>query len=215
MTELYKASRDGCYSDDAWIDYARGIVSPDAAAAMRKHLETGCTHCLARLAVWAEAVRAASADMRFSPPEAVVNSVKNAFQVKQRLPFFESLAETARLVMDSFRGPLPAGIRGAVAAPSRHVVHGAGSVLIDVQIDSNERGVTCLTGQLSYRDGVPGVVAGTEVYLTRGKADLVGLAITNGFGEFTLDVDNGADLDIYCRLPSGDLISVSLPKLEV
>jgi hypothetical protein len=149
--------------------------------------------------------------MRYTPPEEIVHAVKNAFEVKQRSSFFDSLAVTARLVMDSFLEPLPAGIRGAVASPNRHVVLEAGSILIDIQIDSEEGGLTCLTGQLSYRDGIPGVVAGAEIYLTRGKTDLVALATANSFGEFTFDVEDSTDLDLYCRLPGGDLVRVALP----
>jgi hypothetical protein len=215
MAHLDQTFGDQCYSDGAWLDYARGLQPEEVAERMRAHVQARCSQCEPKSVLWARAVRAATAESGCTPPPAVVSAVKNSFDIKQRLPFLGSLAIAARLVLDSFKTPLPAGVRSQVAGGPRHLVHDAGDFVVDIQIEADAGTFMCLTGQVAYRDGKPGRVAGAEVYLTRGIDGVVGLAVANQFGEFTLDTDSGlSELDLFCLLPAGDLVHVSLPRDE-
>ena len=212
MAHLNERFDDACYTDGAWLDYARGLQAAEVVERMQAHVQAGCSRCELTSAVWAHALKAARADAGYMPPAALVNAVKKAFHVKQRLPFLDSLAVGARVVLDSFRTPLPAGIRAAAAFGPRHLVHEAGEILVDIQIETAAGRPMCLTGQVSYRDGNSGLVSGTQVFLTRGAEGVVRLAVANEFGEFTLDTDSGlSELDLFCLLPAGDMVRVSLP----
>jgi hypothetical protein len=209
MSDQHKPAQNACYSDSAWLDHARGLTRDDVATAMQKHLANGCSQCEAMLALWTKTYNSARKGADHEPPNDVVLSVKRAFAISRRLPFFESLAVAAYRVFDTFLQPAPAGVR-SVVSPSRHIVHQSGEIIVDIKIDDEHGAFACLTGQVLVGDEDPGHAAGTLVFLIAGQDRLVAQASANEIGEFQMDVEYGPELKLYLQLPTGKLISVVL-----
>jgi hypothetical protein len=91
--------------------------------------------------------------------------------------------ETARLALDTFRQPLPVGIRFS-QANSRHLLYETSSLSIDISfeqlLDSNS---TSLGGQILTNADPTRALAGAPVRL-RGRERSLGFAMTSQSGEF-------------------------------
>src|SRR5580765_8197216 len=107
-----------------WADLARGCAADADRAAMEAHLDSGCRRCRAALACMRGVVASARADESYEPPASAVRYAK-AISAMQRPPRTSVAQLVARLVYDSFRDPLPVGMR-ADDRVSRHTLYEAG-----------------------------------------------------------------------------------------
>src|SRR5438045_900511 len=107
-----------------WTDYARGLTDGAHRSAMDAHLSSGCARC-ARTARTLHSVSAiAGGEAGLEPPEHAIRHAQAVYSLFR--PETMSLPRLiARLVHDSIREPLPAGIR-AQARLSRHALYEAG-----------------------------------------------------------------------------------------
>src|ERR1043166_7449225 len=103
-------------ADDAWLDLAPEVCSPQTAEALEHHLREGCPQCGAIFSMWKTAVTAAGRDQANDPPADSLRAVKSAFSLRRRVSILDRVATVANLLCDSFREPLPAGFRGAGAS---------------------------------------------------------------------------------------------------
>jgi CheY-like chemotaxis protein len=106
-------------------------------------------------------------------------------------------AQIAQLVFDSFRQPLPAGVR-TLRAPSRQLVYEYGKVKVDMVLDPlKQAGRMALVGQV-LNLAEPGERSDSLQVALRGPEGRVDTARTNQFGEFSLEVAfiEDADLEI-------------------
>ncbi len=123
------------------------------------------------------------------------------------------LRTVARLISDSFRDPLPAGVRG-LQDRSRRLLYAAGTLGVDLLIEP-EAGSNrlALTGQVLDSakpdrkfDGVPVTLQGWK--------GLVAQATAEEFGEFHLDFNFESNLSLEIRIAETNRITVPLPVLE-
>jgi len=104
----------------------------------------------------------------------------------------------ARLVHDSMREPLPAGIR-AQSRLSRHALFEAGSNYLDLQLElQGPSGPVTLVGQLADRRN-PGAHSGVPVCLMQQKS-VVASTVCGRFGEFQLEYTPVRDLRLWVPL---------------
>ena len=196
-----------------WTDFARGVVPGPDRTAMDAHLSSqGCVRCRATLALVLRVVAVARAEDRYTPPEDVVRCVKaiGAVRRPQGLGFPGMIA---RLVYDSFRDPVPAGIR-AQDRTSRHALYEAENYCLDLQLQ-HDRGTPLVTlmGQLTNRQDPDTSVAEAPILLMARK-DVIAHAVSNPFGEFQLEYAPTRHLRLCVPLdPSGKGIEVSLDRL--
>jgi hypothetical protein len=122
------------------------------------------------------------------------------------------VTDVARLIFDSFRQPLPAGVR-ASQAPGRRLLYEFEGLLVDLWIEPQpDPNRIALVGQLldSVKpdrkfDGVPVVLQGSK--------GSVGHAATNEFGEFHLDFDFESSLRLEIATSGMRWVSVALANL--
>jgi CheY-like chemotaxis protein len=120
--------------------------------------------------------------------------------------------QTARMIFDSFRYPLPAGVR-SLSPGARQIAYQHRQAIIDVSVDFGEGvGRVSLTGQVldgekkSRNEGLP-------VLLVDGNGTLLRTA-TNQFGEFQMEFESADDLNLEVRLAERSWVSIPLGKLD-
>jgi hypothetical protein len=120
--------------------------------------------------------------------------------------------QIARMIFDSFRYPLPVGVRG-LSPGARQVAYQYKQAIIDVSVDFGEGpGRISLTGQVL--DGEKkGKNEGLSVLLVDGARTLVRTA-TNQFGEFQMEFDSADDLNLEVRLGERSWVSIPLGKMD-
>jgi hypothetical protein len=195
-----------------WTDFARGCAAEVDRAAMEAHLASGCRRCGARFALMQRVVASTRADRSFEPPAGVVRCVK-AISALQQGPRSSVGRLVARLVYDSFRNPLPVGMR-AEDRVSRHTLYKAGDFFLDLRLEQEkESPFVTLVGQLTNRTDPDSSLVGAPVLLMTRK-DIIAHAVYNRFGEFQMDYPPASHLRLCVALdPPGKRIELSLNRL--
>src|ERR1051326_2719674 len=127
------------FRDEEWLELASGRAAPSRAREMEDHLASGCGDCGQAYRTWLLVISAASRQREYEPPQDVVRSIKCAFAVTHNLHSWSQMAVLARLVFDSFREPLPIGVRGTISTP-RHLLHDSGRFVIDLRLEKEPSG---------------------------------------------------------------------------
>jgi hypothetical protein len=152
---------------------------------MRKHLEAGCAGCARDERIMRELQAFADRDGALDIPEDEVNRIRRlAILQRPRNVFIGS--RRATLLFDSFREPIPSGVRSAAHAP-RHSLYRGGGLCIDFQQNAVPGGrAVSLIGQVTLGAGTRDQVPGVTVSLTAGRETLA-RATTNLSGEFEME----------------------------
>lgn len=156
---------------------------------MQQHLQGGCKRCAATLRVWQEVSVLASRESAFAPPPGIVNVVKTQFALAKPQP-----AQKFRLVFDSLLQPATAGVRGLAAA--RQLLYETDEFCIDLRFQLHrEAKITSVTGQVLSRVRGSNPTNAIPVRLCSRNNAIVE-TLTNQFGEFHLEFNNGHDLHL-------------------
>jgi hypothetical protein len=195
-----------------WTDYARAVGDDVVRAAMATHLAGGCARCQRIANVLRRAASTAHAEADSEPPEHAIRYAQAIYSLSRpESAGFPRLI--ARLVHDSFREPLPAGLR-AQDRSSRHALYEAGSYSLDLQLEQQvSSGLVTLIGQLADRNKPATSTADVPVWLM-GRKSLVASTLCNPFGEFQLEYAPARDLRLSVPLrTAGRRLDVSLDRL--
>jgi hypothetical protein len=198
------------FTDEAWIDFARQILSPGNMKLMRAHLEGGCETCRNRCHIWQTVATIISSELQHDPPEPVVRLAKAMYAAKRRTYILPKLAKMIPAVFDTFRtSTATAGVRSLSAAP-RHILHRIGSWTIDLRLQNLGGGRMFVAGQVIRSGRKRAEASGADVVLMRGDTR-VAQASTNEFGEFLLECEQDTNLRIYVALPGSQPVGMALP----
>jgi hypothetical protein len=196
-----------------WADFVRGFDEGEGArSAMEAHLSSGCSRCGRLVNVLRGVTVAAKTEAQYEPPEHSIRYVQAIYSLyRPETVSFPRLI--ARLLHDSGRAPLPAGMR-AGARPSRHALYEAGSYYLDVQLETQPgSGLVSLTGQLADRNKPATSTANLPVWLMERKS-LVASTLSNRLGEFRLECAPARNLRLQVPLPAArKVLDVSLSQL--
>jgi hypothetical protein len=177
-----------------WVDFVRGMSADARSTAMQEHLSSGCKRCEALVRVLRAFAERASQEARYEPPAEVVRLAQAIFPSRR-----PERSVFARLVYDSFRDPLPVGLR-AEDRVARHALYEAGDVAVDLQMEQEPgTDVVNLLGQISDRDKPRTQPPSLPVLLMSGKG-LVASAVCNALGEFEIEYKATRDLRLYVPL---------------
>ena len=193
-------------------DLARGLVEAGPArSAMETHL-LGCPRCERIVNLLRRVTATAHAEAGFEPPEHTIRYAQAIYSLygPEKISFPRLIA---RLVYDSGRAPLPAGMRSQNRL-SRHALYEAGSYCLDVQLEQQPgSGLVSLTGQLADRSKPPTSTADLPVRLMERKS-LITSTLSNRLGEFRLEYAPARNLRLQLPLPSArKRLEVSLSQL--
>jgi hypothetical protein len=187
------------YSLEKWVDFARNVIGEDERADMQSHLETGCAACSKELSMWQRLQQVARHESAYTPAEGAMRTVNATFANRPISPSSRAKSQLASLLLDSFRGPLFAGMRSSESA-SQQLLYGAGDYRIDVRIEpqtDSERVV--LIGQVLNSAKPDERLSAMSVSLLKGRK-ILAESVTSDFGEFQIE----------CELQSGIRLVVAL-----
>lgn len=119
--------------------------------------------------------------------------------------------QVARMIFDSYRRPLPAGMR-SLYSEARHLAYQHKKTVIDLSLELQKRsGRTSLAGQVL--DGErKGKAEGLSVLLVSGTGTLARTA-TNQFGEFHLEYEFPEDVSLEIRVAERSWVSLPLGRM--
>jgi len=199
------------YPDEVWTDWARGMAAPALRAEIREHVSSGCIECANALEMWEGVRDVARRDLTYEPPESVLKRAVALFDPDSSFggARWEGSTRLAELIFDSFRNPLPQGVRSLERA-TRHLSYKAGSFFIDVRIEeANASGLASVVGQVMHHPDASGMsLEGLMVVLTSGRSTMAETT-TNRFGEFVFEMDTHRENNLAIGV--GDEFAVVLP----
>jgi len=199
------------YPDETWTDWARGTAAPALRDEIRDHVASGCEECRYALETWEAVADAAKRDREYEPPATVLQNAVALYRryAPTRPEALDRSPRLAELIFDSFRNPLPAGVRSLERA-TRHLSYKAGSFFIDVRIEeANAAGLASVVGQLMHHPDASSMsLEGLVVVLTSGRATLAETT-TNRFGEFVFEMDT--QRENHLAIGVGDEFTVVVP----
>ena len=184
------------FSAPQWVDLVRGQLTEEIANEMDRHLRAGCGECVAAFDAWQGLAVFASEERASTPPEDAVRVAKSylaqrsfADPVIGSNPIVAWASATlATLVFDSQQAA-PAGVRAAAAGFSRHLVFGAGSLVIDLHLDTAPRaGWFLMQGQVADRNRPDRPLENIWMSLVDERQEITTFR-TNDLGEFRCAFD--------------------------
>jgi hypothetical protein len=154
------------------------------------------------VAVFRQVAAIGRVDAQWEPPAEAVARAVEIFAIRPPQAERPVRRFLPRLVFDSFREPLPAGMRAAPSA-SRHVLYRAGQYFIDLRLDATagSRRVS-MAGQV-VRAGRDKSLPVTASVLLVDRRTVLAEVPVNAFGEFQLDYDVRAGLRLRVLLNAG------------
>jgi hypothetical protein len=193
------------------VDFARGIVEPGIRSAMNAHLGS-CASCRRTVEMLRTVADLAVKEHGYEPPEHTMRYARAIYSLHR--PEKSGLARLiARLVHDSARQPLPAGIR-AEDRLSRHLVYQAESYYLDLQLEYQPSGRVTLIGQLANQ-GEPALSTANVPVCLMERATLLATTLCNQLGEFHLECTPSHNLRLHMPLPTaGKQLEVPLSDLD-
>ncbi len=169
-----------------WLDYVRGLSSPERRHAMQQHSQS-CQDCERTVLILERAVHAAAADRALEVPEQVVRNARSIFSrhASAKVPLMNRLLAT--LTFDSLLQPALEGIRSIQQCEVRQLAYEAGCYRLDIRIE-NEPGVSknILVGQISNQRQPGSYVENVPVKMTSGSK-ILGRTVSNTLGEFLIE----------------------------
>ena len=182
-----------------WVDFSRGLSEPTDRASMEDHLSSGCHKC-GRLAQGLLKLKeVAGSEARYQVPNHAVHYAKAIHSLRrpekvQILPHI-----LTRLIYDSFREPLPVGIRSQRSI-LRHTRYEAGDYCLELRQEHERDGSqVTLIGQIANLKEPARLLPDVSVVLSSRKK-IVARAASNQFGEFLMSYAPEAHLRLYVQL---------------
>src|SRR3989442_11143239 len=170
-----------------WTDFVRGLVEKSARLPMEHHLASGCRKCRHTADLLRKLVTAVRNDSQVQVPDYALRCARVFFLLQQPEKIQILPRIPAQLLYDSFREPLPAGLRTQQRL-SRQYLYQAGDYSLDLRLE-NERGTSrvALVGQIQNRKqagkrlggGVPGLLVSGKMILAHARS--------NSLGEFKME----------------------------
>ncbi len=174
------------YLSQDWADFVNRVVSTEKRADMQLHIENGCRECAGALKLWKTIGEMVRREAFYQPPDETVEHLKASFVPQALSTVAERISEAAQLVFDSFREPLPAGVRSA-GPTARQLLYKAGDILIDMRMEPQaESERVSVVGQVLDSAQSGKGVHEIPVSLLSGR-DKLAQTMTNRFGEFHLE----------------------------
>jgi hypothetical protein len=202
------------YNEAEWVDYVRGLGSPSWRAGVAAHLRSGCDTCCAAHSAIVKIAGAVVGQWALTPPDTVLRRAQAIFTEFRPDHVCDLPALPARLVHDSVRQAVPAGVRGSEGDARRGLFH-AGESVIDLRFERRPglNGIV-LIGQWMAAGRPYGPAPRRPVVLTAGRR-VVTATVTNDHGEFQLEYQPVGQMRLHIGAPDGDhRIEVPLAHLH-
>ena len=199
------------FSAAEWYEHVSQTGSSDTNSLIESHLTEGCGQCRTLLDFWKEIIKIARRETNYHPPEAAVQSVKEAFQPQERWRWFPQIAQLAKLLFDSLQAPVPVAVRGSTIS-SRQLLLEAKPFVIDLRIEQEAiRKQTRVMGQVLNSEEPARNVEDVDIFLLDGERLLARTAV-NGSGEFQLEFKDQEGLQLFVDIHDRKIVEILLPS---
>ncbi len=199
------------FTTEDWADFARGLASADQKTAMQMHLDKGCGKCAGVLRLWQEILVLAARESSYQPPESAVRNIKASYVLEGNRKALPRGAQIAKLIFDSFRQPLPEGIRN-IGPRARQLLYRAGKFAIDLRLDSGPDRAS-LVGQVMDSTRPDQGVADVPVTLFKSRTRVL-KTVTNRLGEFHFELEDPNGLRVWIGVDQERPVFINLLELE-
>jgi hypothetical protein len=203
------------YDRASWVDHVRGLGAPDGRAALDSHA-AACAGCSRTSQLWSRLAAIGEGDARDAVPAGVLRRARRIFVPPTPEKRANPIQLLAQLVYDSFRDPLPAGLR-AEDRPSQ-IRFEAGPYSLDLHLNrervDRERSAAArmvLVGQIAHRGEPDKRLPLLPVLLVKGRR-VVASSVSNEWGEFHLEYDPRARVRLQIPVGENKRIEVPLPR---
>jgi len=196
------------FSEEAWADLVRDLITPAMRTMMQQHINDGCGKCEIALQVWQAVLSFAKSEHAFTPPDDVVRVSKSQFAATLLGATPAGARHGLRLLFDSNLQPVTAGVRGAVSA--RQFLYETDEYYIDLRLEPRrDSDSACVIGQVLNRTGSERAAQKVPVRLHAGTSPLAE-TVTNQFGEFQLEFEARTNLCLMIGHSQADEIILPL-----
>ncbi len=163
---------------------------------MQAHLASGCRKCRHTTELLRKVAATARSDSQVQVPDYALRCARAIFLLQQPEKVQILPRVPARLLYDSFREPLPAGVRTQQHL-SRQALYQAGDYSLDLRME-NESGTSRVTlvGQIQNRKEHGKRLGRVPVLLVSGK-QILAQAVSNSLGEFQMEYAPTQRLRLY------------------
>jgi hypothetical protein len=199
------------YQIEEWVDFVRGLVNPELYKKMKGHLDAGCKECSEVAGLFSRIAERAMEDARCEVPDYVVRNLRALYSLQQPEEVRLLPRTIARLVFDSFREPLVAGVRSQQSV-AHQLMYVAGPYCVDLRLE-REHGSkhVRMVGQIASREHGASGVAEVPVFLLS-RNFVVNKTATNKFGEFSMEYTPRHGLRLFAPIPGENHIEIRLDR---
>ena len=188
------------FREEDWASFAREPGAPGQER-LQEHLASGCRRCARSVRLWSVVSSLGAQEPSYQPPEDVVRQVAARFRLQRPPRLRERVARAATLLFDSFRQPLPAGVRGT-SAPPRQMLFRAGPYVVKLRLEPQPGGSrTAIVGQIIDEQDPSVSLHDVAVLAQDNKKKTLDRTFTNELGEFLLEPEALENLQLSVALP--------------
>lgn len=192
-----------------WSDFIRGLLGGEEALRMSEHLDSGCRSCGRAVAALRRVTALAETDLRRSPKDWAVRSVKAYFKLEhpERAQKLTPLA--LQLAYDSLLEPAPVGTR-SLQASSRQLVYYAQDYALDLRLDYQHGSHQIdLGGEILNRQSGP--VSDVPAFLIADD-QVVSHSVSGSLGEFYMRCTSEGSLRLCLLVGDEECLDVALDR---
>lgn len=203
------------FKDAQWVNYVRGIATPELQRSMQQHLSSGCPECLETEKLWSEVYSSAQREADYTPPEDAVRLAKASFMPVEQEKI-STLGQIAELIFDSISQPLAPAFRGGVetvGSGARTLLYQSGDIRVDMWVEGRSPNRLNVMGQVLNLHESDQMVSKAKIVLLEGERSLARTA-TNELGEFQLEFRLHDDMRLSIEVALGRNVIIPLEILD-
>jgi len=199
------------YSIDQWADFTRGILADVVRREMQTHLDDGCAKCRELSDFTSRLTETCTSLTKDPVPDYMVRLARAIFPVRMQDRPKRGNRIPIELIFDSFLVPSPAGLRSTWQVGWQGLYR-AGDCSVDVRIEPELKSQrAAVIGQITNHVVPDSQMGNLPVCLRAGK-QVVAETLSNRFGEFQMEYDQQAKLQLCIGLHDSKTIQVPLKK---
>ena len=200
------SGRKSHYEFGEWADFARAVTGSKVRKKMQAHLDSGCGECGKLARFFSDVAQRAVSDTSYHIPEYALRNIRAIYALRQPQEVRLLPRLVARLVYDSFREPLLAGVRSQQSA-AHQLMYVAGPYTVDLRLEHEQNAPQVrLIGQIANRQRALGM-SEVPVFLISEDA-VIAKTATNQFGEFAVEYSPSSSLRLFAPIPGENHIEV-------
>ena len=199
------------YAIDQWADFTRGTLADVVRREMQTHLADGCAKCREISEFTSKLTETCTSLTRDPVPDYLVHLARAIFPARMQDRPRRGSRIPIELIFDSFLVPSPAGLRSTWQVGWQGLYR-AGDCSVDVRIEPELKSQrAAVIGQIANHIAPDSQMGNLPVCLRAGN-QVVAETLSNRFGEFQMEYEQQAKLQLCIGLRDSKIIQVPLKK---